>query len=152
MKKLYSCFLIILIFSSSLFCFSWFDDRFFEVAIDMPFGISNNTLQIGNIFTKNLVIDFKDLATRVPDDGLSFYSYSNPSLSFNLNFRKFQLGFKSGVDSWANTSISKELFEYIGNGNELYETVSVSQKSKIELVCEQQSLLSLSEEELLELL
>ena len=132
MKRFAAYISIFLIIASSAFAFNWFDDRYFEVAIDSPFGVSNNTTQVGNILTKEVVIDFQDLASRVPEKGADLNFYANPTVSLNLNARKFKLGLKSGVESWANVCMSKDLFEYIGYGNELYEPVTVSQKAQMD--------------------
>ena len=128
MKKIFASLISIFIISFSCNAYNWFDDRYFEMGLDFSFGFSNNALQANDILTKNLVIDFKELSSRVPNSGMQFNFYANPALSFKLDLRKIQIGLKSGVDSWSRTALSKDLFDYLGNGNELYQTVEISQK------------------------
>ncbi len=133
MKKFYSFVLAISILAASAFSYNWFDKRYFELAVETPFGLSNNTLQLNDILTKNLVIDLRELADRVPNDGFDVSFYTNPTVSFNLDARKFQVSLKTGVESSGKAGISKDLFEYIGHGNSLYETISISQKANLDV-------------------
>ena len=91
MKKFYSFVLAISMLAASAFSYNWFDKRYFELAVETPFGLSNNTLQLNDILTKNLVIDLRELADRVPNDGFDVSFYTNPTVSFNLVARKFQV-------------------------------------------------------------
>lgn len=111
----------------SAFAYEWFDNRYFETSLGARFGISNNAMQISDVLTKNVVIDLKKMADDMPESGLTFSSYLVPELGFKLDLRKFQIGMKSGADVWWQGTLSKDLFDYLGNGNTLYQTVSVSQ-------------------------
>lgn len=126
MKKIFALFLTSLIMTASLFA-GWFDERYFELAVDMPFGLSNNSIKIGDVFQKNLVIDLREIADNMPDEGLGFYMYSNPAFSFSLRIKNFKIGAKTGIESWAYGGVSKDLFDYIGKGNSLGQTVTISQ-------------------------
>ena len=132
MKKIFLNILVFfLIFSAH--AKNWFSERYFEFGVEVPFGISNNALQIGDILKKEVEIDFKKLADRTPESGMNFNAMLSPSFSIKLNLKNVQIGVKTGVESWMDATFSKDLIEYIGNGNELYESVSVSQDLNLDL-------------------
>ena len=133
MKKFYSFVLAISMLAASAFAYNWFDKRYFELAIETPFGLSNNTVQMSDVLKKDLVIDLRQLADRVPDNGFDMSFYTNPTFSLNLDARKFQVSLKTGVESSATAGFSKDLFDYIGHGNSLYETISISQKANLDV-------------------
>ena len=128
MKRIISlCFILISLFSSA-FAYNWFDDRYFELSVGTKFGISNNSLQMGDFLKKDVVIDLKKLAEEMPENGWSINSYILPELSLKLNLRKVQVALTTGTNVWSEASVSKDLFDYIGKGNSLYQTVNISQK------------------------
>ncbi len=127
MKRIISlCFILISLFSSA-FAYNWFDDRYFELSVGSKFGLSNNSMQIGDILKKDLVIDLRKLADEMPKNGWSLNSYVVPEVSLKLNLRKVEIGLTTGTEIWSEAGISKDLFDYIGKGNSLYQTVSISQ-------------------------
>jgi len=126
MKKIFALIFASIIFVTSLSA-AWFDDRFFELAVDLPFGLSNNSIKIGDILKEDLVIDLREIAEKMPEEGLSFYMYSNPSLSFRLRIKNFTFGGKSGVEGFGSAAISKDLFDYLGKGNYFGQTLNISQ-------------------------
>ena len=91
MKKFYSFVLAISMLAASAFAYNWFDKRYFELAIETPFGLSNNTVQMSDVLKKDLVIDLRQLADRVPDNGFDTSFYTNPTFSLNLDARKFHI-------------------------------------------------------------
>lgn len=128
MKRIISlCFILISLFSSA-FAYNWFDDRYFELSVGSKFGLSNNSLQIGDFLKKDVVIDLKKLAEQMPENGWTLNSYLLPEVSLRLNLRKVQIALTSGTEVWSEGNVSKDLFNYIGKGNSLYQTVNISQK------------------------
>lgn len=124
MKRFFAKFLILFGFSASLFAYDWFAPRYFEMVVDMPFGMSNNAIGVGDVFKKDLVIDFKEIAGRLPDSGMEINANMNPSLAFNLNLRKVRVGVKFGLEGSGFASISKDVFEFIADGNQLGERIN----------------------------
>ena len=88
MKRIISlCFILISLFSSA-FAYNWFDDRYFELSVGSKFGLSNNSLQIGDFLKKDVVIDLRKLAEQMPENGWTLNSYLLPEVSLRLNLRK----------------------------------------------------------------
>ena len=127
MKRFIACTLLLLSLISSLSAYNWFDDRYFELSLGAKFGLSNNSLKINEVLKKDLVIDLKKFASEMPDKGLAINSYLVPELSLKLNLRKVQIGLTTGSEVWSEGSLSKDLFDYLGNGNSLYQVVNISQ-------------------------
>lgn len=132
MKKLF-CFAVFISLISSVFAFNWFDDRFLEISFGAKYGISNDAMQINDILTKDVVLDLKQMADDMPETGWTITSYLIPELSVKLNLRKFQLEFITGSEVWSEGTLSKDLFDYLGKGNTLYQTVSVSQNLNMDV-------------------
>ena len=59
MKKLIILSLAFLALANSIFAKNFFDERYVELRVEAPFGISNNTFSANDIFKKDLVIDLK---------------------------------------------------------------------------------------------
>lgn len=127
MKKLVVKFCVFLICVSSAFA-GWFDERYVELGVEVPVGVSNNSIQISDVLTKHPVIDLRKLADEMPADGLQLNTYMNPNLTFSVRVKDVKIAGKTGVETFGTASVSKDLFEYIGYGNKLGEKISISQK------------------------
>ena len=132
MKKISLFFLILIILSARAFSYNWFDDRYVELSIGSKFGLSNDALQIGEVLKKNVVLDLRKMADQIPSSGITMTANMLPEISLNFRFKKFQLGFKTASDVWMTGSLSKDLFDYLGKGNTLNQTVSISQSLNVD--------------------
>lgn len=103
--------------------------RILEIGFKNDFGLSNNFFTAKDFFVKELVIDLPAMADDVPDEGwqIDFLLNSELYCNFVLN-RKWQFGFANGIESYGFANISKKLFDYLGNGFNLYESLYVDGK------------------------
>lgn len=100
--------------------------RFLELGVDVDFGISNNYFAAKEMLKKEVVVDFAEMAGKLGDKGLQFDGMLNASGFMNLNLKNgISVNAKTGYESNGKGSISKELFDFIGNGNSMNETLSV---------------------------
>lgn len=137
MKRLLSLFITSLFLVT--FCFGqseYFSKRFIEIKTDVPFQISNNYFTLNDIFgTKDgtIVIDLKDMANSLPKSGLDFRFYTSPNVALNVNARIFAVGINPGVEISSNFRIGKDFFDFLGNGNELYEDIKVDGGANLDI-------------------
>lgn len=124
MKKLVS-FIFATLFSSSIFA-GFFGPRFFEMTCYAPVTVTNNVFMLDDIMKKNAVIDLGKIADNLPSSGFNVTVASNPYYGLNLNIKDLHAGMKYGVDSFCKFTVSKDLFEFLGNGNELYEDIDIA--------------------------
>lgn len=133
MKKfLLSTFSAVFLSSIALFGSSY-TDRFFEVKLNTNVGISNNVLSLNNILVKNLQIDLRDIAKRIPAEGLKFSYNASPEFSLNFRIKELRLGFDAGVDASGVFSTSKDLFDFLGYGNELGDELDISLSNDMDI-------------------
>lgn len=103
--------------------------RFFELGIDEDIGVSNNALNAKECLVKDLVIDLRELADNMPSTGFDINAIETFKFYGNLNLKnQFHLGMTAGIDSSVYGNISKELFDFLGYGNKMNETLDVSGK------------------------
>ena len=60
MKKIYSLFLVVSVIISIGFSKNFLSERFFEYQIGVPVDISNNAINLDDIFQKTLTFDKKN--------------------------------------------------------------------------------------------
>lgn len=114
----------------------YFSNRFFELKADVPVQLSNNYFSISDIFGTEdgtVVIDLKDMADSLPKSGFNLAASASPTVGFDINARKFGFGVLAGLDASANVTVGKELFDFLGYGNELYEDINVDGNANIDL-------------------
>ncbi len=114
----------------------YFSNRFFELKTDVPVQLSNNYFSIGDIFGKEdgtVVIDLKDMADSLPKSGFNFATSASPTVGFDINARIFGFGVLAGLDASANVTIEKDLFDFLGYGNELYDDINVGVNANFDL-------------------
>lgn len=100
--------------------------RIFEIGFDANFGISNNYFATADILKKELEIDLRKIADEIDTKGLSFDFIFSSDFFMNLNLKNgVSVGLSSGIESSGNGLVSKEVFEFLGYGNDLNETISV---------------------------
>lgn len=121
------CILILSIICSFAFSNGFIRDRFFEVKVNTPVNFVNNTFHCFDLFQKELVIDLRELADRVPDTGALFCINANPNIEINLNIKdKIRFSYNYGMDLIGNVTLHKNLFTLLGYGNEESGEVEVS--------------------------
>ena len=130
MKKLIS-----LLFSAVFFfCFSNisvfalermdFKNRIFEIGFDADFGLSNNYFAANDFLKEELTVELNKMASELDDNGLKFNFLFATSFFTRLNLKNgVSVALSTGLDSYGTGNISKELFEFLSDGNELNETL-----------------------------
>ena len=134
MKKLIASLIVFVSVFSFSFADNFLSHRYFEIKVDTPFLISNNTFLISDFFQEQVVIDLAQIADSVPEDGFNFSTKFDPSVAVKLEFKRGpKIGIFTGVDCYANMGISKSLFDFIGYGNELNETLKFDANAYIDM-------------------
>lgn len=131
MKRLFS----VIILALAMTCVtakSFFSDRFFEIRTSVPVSFTNNTIPFDNIFTRDLVLDFNDLAKKVPKNGFVLTADVNPTFGFNLRVLNVFVGFNTGLEVYERFTMSDDLFEFLGKGNEIGEKMNVSVQNNLD--------------------
>ncbi len=101
-------------------------NRIVELGFEAEAGASNNYFSAKEFMVKDLVIDLQKIASEIPDHGWRAELFDREKVSFNLNFgERFRLGFFAGLDASGYINVGKELFEFLGEGNQIGESDSV---------------------------
>lgn len=120
MKKLILTITTLLL--SSFLCFAEIehDYRFFELGFDITAEASENIISVPEIFTKNILIDFKKIADGMGDEGMLINAAGNGKFFLNTKVGKnSRFGLFVDADASARLGLSKEIFTFLGYGNEL---------------------------------
>ena len=118
---------ILLISSSFAGVADFFNHRIFEIKLNVPVDVSNNTLTLADFLQEQVIIDLKELYKGMPRKGFNATLDVMPSAAVTLDFKKgLHFGASAGVDVFANAGISKDLFRFIAQGNQLNENLKVS--------------------------
>lgn len=132
-KKL-SCLIILLLgIISAAFSKNFFSERYFEMQYSIPFDISNNVFSLNDILKEEVTIDLKEIANSVPKDGLNLVVKAKPQVGFNLNIAAVNIGMHYGLDIYEKMGISKDLFDFLGKGNEVGEEITVALKNNTDV-------------------
>ena len=124
MKKFIASFILFFSVFSLSFADNFLSHRYFEIKVDTPFLFSNNTMMLSDFFQEQLVIDLAKIADSIPDDGFNISSKASPSVAITINLKNGpKIGYLSGIDFYGSMGISKSLFDFLGYGNELNETI-----------------------------
>ena len=120
MKKLILSLIISVSLAGMAFSESIFAHRFFEVKLNVPVSASNNIMGLTEIFQKTVTVDLPKIADEVSLSGGAFIkAQAAPSLSINLDIPNgLILGFNAGAEADVSLGLSKDIFEFIGHGNE----------------------------------
>ena len=123
MKKILATIFALSVISTAAFARNFFSQRFFEIKTGAELGVSNNLFAANEFMKKDLVIDLRKIADDCPENGFNLRADVEPMLALNLNIKDFHLGVSSGLDVYESMSVGKDLFDFLGYGNELGETL-----------------------------
>lgn len=124
MKKIIAT--IVTAFALASSAFAWnIGTRYVEMRMTAPFSMSNNAFGFNDIFQEEIVIDFDKLYNSFPKQGWTTSIFTQPEYQLNFNFRKFWFGIQTGLNMSGSTSVSKDTFEFLANGNRLGEPISL---------------------------
>ena len=126
MKKIIAVIISFTIICSALSARNFFSGRFLEVKAGTGVGVSNNLFTASDLLVKDLVIDLTKLADNCPDDGMNFVVNADPTVEVNLNIAKLHLGCSVGSEMYGKFDISKDLFNFVGKGNQVGETLNLN--------------------------
>lgn len=133
MKKIFVV-LISLFVSFSAFSENFLSNRFFEVEVDVPLSISNNTFGVFDYLKPEIMIDLTQIAENMSDDGFSFIAKSNPSVNIGFNFDPgIKFGVDLGFDIYSSIGIDKSLFDFLGKGNNLNEELDIDLNTNVDV-------------------
>ena len=119
MKKFILSFALIFSLVSASFADNGFTHRFFEIKVDVPVSISNNLISLTDVFQKVVVVDLPKIADSLPDSGASIKADVAPTIRIGVDIpRGLILGVNIGVEADASVGLSKDIFDFIGHGND----------------------------------
>jgi len=119
MKKLILIFTVLFSLGSGLFAFDFFDDRFFEIKTGSALGLSNNATTLDEWLKKELVIDLRKIADSIPDSGFTITGILDPYFHTKLDIGFLTFAVQGGVETHTSLTIGKDIFKFLGYGNEL---------------------------------
>ncbi len=123
MKKIIACIFAVSVISTAAFSKNFFSQRYFEIKYGTDVDFSSNLFALNDIMKKDLVIDLRKIADDCPEDGFNIRSDISPRVEVNLNIKDFHLGFSSGVEMYESIVIGKDVFDFLGYGNSIGETM-----------------------------
>ncbi len=122
MKK-YILTLPLLAFLSAAFVFAEIDSptskRHVEFGLDIEAAVTENAISVGDIFTKELIIDLPKIYDGMGDEGFLLTLGLSPSTFANFSLGGFGIGYDIGVDTSISAGLSKDIFGLLAYGNEL---------------------------------
>ena len=119
MKKLSCLFIFLIGISTFGFSKNFFAQRFFELQVGVPVSFSNNVLSFDDIMKEQLVIDLTKLSDSISPNGADIVIQSTPYFAMNFNIAVVHVGFSIGLDVYEKMNVSKDLFDFLGKGNEI---------------------------------
>ncbi|MCR4630822.1 MAG: hypothetical protein K5786_04255 [Treponema sp.] len=129
MKKLITFIITLSILCTTLAAKNFFSERFLEVKLGADFGISNNLFSSKDLMKKNLVIDLRKIADECPEEGFSIRANVEPTAAINLNILGLNIGLSSGVEFYDKFSVGQDLFNFLGYGNSIGQTLDFNIKN-----------------------
>lgn len=117
MKKLFSIFVLSIVFACSAFSYGFFSNRFFEIKFDTSLGLSNNTIALDDILQKNLVIDLGKIAEEMPSSGFNVTASGDIFGGIGVNILGIHAGVDLGLDLFTKFTIADGIFDLLGTGN-----------------------------------
>lgn len=121
MKKIIACLFAVSVISTAAFSKNFFSQRFFEIKTGTDVGFSNNLFAGNEFFQKDLVIDLRKIANECPDNGFNIRANAQPFVALNVNVRDIHVGVSSGIELYESLSVGKDLFDFLGYGNQIGE-------------------------------
>ncbi len=119
MKKIVLSFVLFTSLIAASFAENFFAHRFFEVKVDVPVNLSNNLVSLTDILQETAIIDLPEIADNVSFNGAAIKAGASPSFGIKLDIpRGLILGLSIGAEADIGVGLSKDLFEFLGHGNE----------------------------------
>lgn len=101
-------------------------NRYFELGVDVSGSLGNNYFQPQDILKKELIIDLSKMASEMPTEGFGLSDLIDIQAKINLNINeKARFGLFVGIEGSGIGNVSKELFDLLGNGNNLQDSVNI---------------------------
>ena len=126
MKKILACIFAVSVITTAAFSKNFFSQRFFEIKVGTDVDFSNNLFAMNDFMKKDLVIDLRKIADECPEKGFNIRADLAPIYEMNLNIKDFHLGLSSGIEMYESLSVGKDLFDFLGYGNSIGETLNFS--------------------------
>lgn len=133
MKKIIALLFTVSILCTAAFASNFFEKRYFEIKTGADIGISNNLFSCSNLLKKDLVIDLKKIADDCPESGFYIRAGINPKLELNLNILDLNFGYSAGVEFYEKFQLGKDIFDFLGYGNNVGETLDISFNNSTEV-------------------
>ena len=129
MKKIFACIFAVSVITTAAFSKNWFSQRFFEVKVGADVDFSNNLFAMNDFMKKDLVIDLRKIADECPKNGFNIRADAEPSLAVNLNILGMNFGLSTGTQFYESMEFGKDLFDFLGYGNSIGQTMDFSFKN-----------------------
>lgn len=129
MKRIIACIFAVSVISAAAFSKNFFSQRFFEVKTGVDFDFSNNLFAGNDFMKRNLNINLRKIADDCPDNGFNIRADGQALFAINLNIKDIHVGFSSGLELYESMNIGQDLFNLLGYGNSIDETLDFSFKN-----------------------
>ena len=133
MKKILAFIFTISIICTAASASNFFKERIFEIKTGADFGISNNLFSCKDLLKKDLVIDLRKIADECPKNGFDIRASVDPKLEVNLNIIGLNFGYSSGIESYEKFNLGKDIFDFLGYGNTVGETLEINFNNSTEV-------------------
>ena len=134
MKKIIACLFAVSVLSTAAFSKNFFSQRFVEVKVGTKADFSNNLFALNDFMQKDLVIDLRKIADECPKNGFNMRADAAPSLALNVNIGSIHVGLSSGLEVYNSMTVGKDLFDFLGYGNSVGETLDFSFKDDADIM------------------
>ena len=133
MKKLVVSIFALSVLCATSFAKGFFEKRFFEMKTGVSVDFSNNLFSCNDFFQRDLVIDLKKISDECPEKGFGIRADVNPLIELNLNVLNIELGLSTGMDIYEKFEIGKDLFDFLGKGNSIGQTLDINFKNSTDI-------------------
>ena len=129
MKKILACIFAVSVISTAAFSKNFFSQRYVELRTGAEIDFSNNLFAMNDFMKKDLVIDLRKIADECPENGFNIHAGAAPSVAINVNIKDIHVGYTSGINAYENLEVGKDLFDFLGYGNSVGQTLDFSFKN-----------------------
>ena len=133
MKRIAALLITLSLACTSLFAKGFFESRFFETRVSVPFGVSNNVFALNDVMKEVVVIDLKEISENLVNDGFVLDVFAQPSVGFNFNILGVTVGVNAGVDTSGQIALSRGIFDFLGKGLKVNETLDISVSPSVDI-------------------
>lgn len=126
MKRLFSILIVSGLCLSAAFAGGFFEKRYFEIQMKVPVNLSNNIISLDDVLKKEVVIDLNEIAKKTPKDGLVLNASAYPEYAMHLQVANVFVGLSTGVDVYDRLGVSRDLIDFLGNGNQIGDSIDVA--------------------------